>query len=80
MHNVVKRNFQKELSEMTTERTGEPAGSNKWLAGYTTTVVEFMKKFSEEELDEFTRQAEQWNEDGPPDQVKQECVSSLLII
>jgi hypothetical protein len=69
---VAKRLYREEVNEMNTERTGCAPGSSGWIAGYSATLLEFMKRFSDEEMEEFRVKAEEWNESGPPDQVKQE--------
>lgn len=70
LRRVINHERNEEVSLLVEKRTGAIRGSNLWVAGYQARLTQVENSLSDSEKAEMRRMAVEWNEKGPPDDVK----------
>lgn len=67
MRKVVGREMRQEIDKRIAECTGGAvSGEPGYLAAYSSALTDVVDGLSEEKMQEFSNQAEEWNSKGPP--------------
>ena len=69
---MVVKVFKTEIHDRVRDITQAESGSKEWLKVYMTTLSEFMKNMSEDQIQEVEAKVDEWNQQGPDEEYKQE--------
>ena len=69
---VVTKIFKDEIRELLEKSTDAPLRSKDWLKAYASSLSQFMKNMTPKQIKEVEEKVNEWNEQGPDEDNKQE--------
>jgi hypothetical protein len=68
----VVKTFKKEIHDRIQDITQAESGSKEWLKVYMSVLSDFMKNMSEDQSLQVEAKVDEWNQEGPEEEYKQE--------